>query len=91
MLGPIVGDHISLWRGRNDVSYWRVHQPEIVRDTIGVGRVARTPVGERRFREAGMVHLHPTGTSATLLDLALTFGPSQSGTWRAGPGTPTGN
>ncbi|MEU6190003.1 hypothetical protein [Nocardia sp. NPDC047038] len=78
MLGPMIGEHMPLWRDGEGVSYWRVHQPEIVRGCAGIGRIARTPVGERRFREAGMLHLHPTGRFGTLF-LAARFRDPQGG------------
>lgn len=49
---PLAG-YLPLWR-EDGVTYWRMSDPDAVRDRLGAGVESRSEIDSRRFREAAM-------------------------------------
>ena len=79
--GLPIGGYLPLWLDDEDVSYWRMSDPESVLGTLGQGALARTPVLENRFRD--VVALDPA--SSTIM-LANRYRDEDGGV--SGPSTP---
>ncbi|MEO6088170.1 MAG: hypothetical protein ABIQ18_34160 [Umezawaea sp.] len=79
--GLPIGGYLPLWLDDEDVSYWRMTDPETVLSALGQGALARTPVLENRFRD--VVALDPT--SSTIM-LANRYRDENGGV--SGPATP---
>lgn len=62
--GLPIGGYLPLWLDDDDVSYWRMSDPDTVLGTLGRGALARTPLLENRFRD--LVALDPGSSSITL-------------------------
>jgi hypothetical protein len=79
--GLPIGGYLPLWMDDDDVSYWRMGDPDTVLSTLGKGALARTPVLENRFRD--LVALDPA--SSTIM-LANRYRDEDGG--MSGPATP---
>ncbi len=64
--GLPIGGYLPLWLDDDDVSYWRMSDPEIVLGMLGKGALARTAVLENRFRD--LVELDPNRSTIMLAD-----------------------
>jgi len=62
--GLPIGGYLPLWMDDDDVSYWRMGDPDTVLSTLGKGALARTPVLENRFRD--LVALDPASSTIML-------------------------
>jgi hypothetical protein len=60
---PIAG-YLPLWHNDDEVSYWRMTDPDAVLEKLGLGALSRTPLLERRFRD--LVALDPSSSSIML-------------------------
>ena len=66
LLGPPVSDRIVTWDRRNRPTLWSLDESAVNADGVGRGRVARTAVGDGRYREVGL--LDPRTGSLTIPD-----------------------
>jgi hypothetical protein len=60
---PMAG-YLPLWHNDNEVSYWRMTDPDAVMAKLGLGLLSRTPLLEKRFRDS--VALDPTSSMIML-------------------------
>jgi hypothetical protein len=60
---PIAG-YLPLWHNDNEVSFWRMTEPDAVLEKLGVGALSRMPLLEKRFRD--LVALDPSSSSIML-------------------------
>ena len=65
LLGPCIDGTLRLWRGDGTAELRSVEDPEVVRASLGVGRLARTSPEPSRFREVAMLDAD-TGTLVLL-------------------------
>jgi hypothetical protein len=65
LVGLPIGGYLPLWQ-TNEITYWRMTDPEVVGNRLGVGLESRSEVGNHRFREAAM--LSPDKYTLFLMD-----------------------
>ena len=65
LVGLPIGGYLPLWQ-TNEITYWRMTDPDVVRDRLGVGLESRSEVDNQRFREAAM--LSPDKHTLFLMD-----------------------
>ncbi|MCT2583968.1 hypothetical protein [Actinophytocola gossypii] len=65
LVGLPVGDYLSLWVN-DELTYWRLADPDAVRARLGAGIEARSEVEDRRFRETAL--LDPDANTLFLAD-----------------------
>lgn len=53
LVGLPIGGYLPLWQN-SAITYWRMAEPDVVRDRLGVGLESRSEIDDRRFREAAM-------------------------------------
>ncbi|CCH31430.1 hypothetical protein ABZ816_04025 [Actinosynnema sp. NPDC047251] len=63
--GIPIGGYLPLWVGA-ECTFWRMHDPAAVLDLLGRGLLARSPLGETRFRD--LVALDPDSSTIVLLN-----------------------
>jgi hypothetical protein len=54
LVGMPVGDYLALWL-TNEISYWRMAQPDVVRERVGAGLGSRSEIDHLRFREVALL------------------------------------
>ncbi|GAB3464495.1 hypothetical protein GCM10027436_76740 [Actinophytocola sediminis] len=54
LVGLPVGDYLALWLG-SEITYWRLTEPDLARERLGVGLGSRSEIDNLRFRETAML------------------------------------
>lgn len=77
MLSPCVGGLVRTWTATGASTLWSVTEADYLHDIQGIAQLSRTPHGENRFREVGLL----SDGGATLSLMSRFPQEAEDGTW----------